>query len=64
MFERAYYRAQFPREGLFLFYFYFYFYLFIFFFGGGGAGMGEGAGRSLLLEFYGMLFSMRSHSGF
>ena len=42
-------------------------FLFIYFFfcggglGGGGGGQG---GRGLLSEFYGMLFSTRSHSGF
>ena len=62
IFGRALYRAHFPREGLFLFYLYLFF-LFCFCCGGVGGGGREGGG-SLLSEFYGMLFSMRSHSGF
>ena len=44
MFERTYYRAKFPREGLLLFYFYYYFFLC-----GGGVGRGEGGGQGLII---------------
>ena len=66
IFGRALYRAHFPREGLFLFYLNLFFGLFLWWGSGGGGGGGGGreGGGSLLSEFYGMLFSMGSHSGF